>query len=126
MKNLIIILMVMTIFVGCSMEPDLEDWEYVMPPDDGINSFLWEEDYSILINKLSTMDNIDRSTIDNIIINDLSTDKGEYSLYIGNYTCHSFHWDYYSSYSNDWLYYVTVDIWVNNGQLVESMCSYYR
>jgi len=128
MKKIILILLVVLVFVGCTVEPDLGDWEYVIPEeeDDGRHSFLYQTDYSKLLNMLESESYIDKSVIASKI-EELETDRGEYSIYIsGNSVCHTFHWDCYSSYSYDWIYYVTVDIWVINGVLELSMCSYYN
>ena len=125
MKKIILIILVVLVVMGCRMEPDLGDWEYEFPPDDGRNSFLWTEDFGELLNIISTENTIDRVVIA-AAIESLATDKGEYSIFVsGSSVCHTFHWDSYYTSEHRWIYYITVDIWVVNGVLDLNRCSYY-
>jgi len=91
------------------------------------DSYLSYSDFTLLVNKLSSESSIDRDEIDRNLEEMKVSQNYEYSLYTsGNYVCHTLLWSEFSTYSYDWVYYVSVDIWTDGyGTLREDMCSYY-
>lgn len=127
MKKILVLLITSVIFfLAC----DLETYDDPTSPSDPwstYESYLSHSDYTALLDSLATKTNINRSIIDAELENLNVRQNYEYSFYdSSSYSCYSMNWNDFSSYSYDWIYYVDVDIWVNNsGSLERDMCSYY-
>ena len=119
MKKLLFILVI--IIAGCSMDTEDYTLDYTYTP----THYLKQPEYETLLDNLESLSYVDRSVIDGYL-DAIGVDRYEYSYYSsGEYKCYTFHWDKFSEYSYDWIYYIDVDIWTVNGVLRRSMCNYY-
>jgi hypothetical protein len=128
-KTLLLFLLLIPIFVGCSLDDYSSNNNNSNPTytSNTYESYLSYNDYLLLLDDLEESSTVNRSVI-NTELEELNVRQNyEYSFYDGSsYNCYTMNWNAWSSYSWDWIYYVDVDIWVNkNGSLERSMCSYY-
>jgi hypothetical protein len=85
-------------------------------------------DYNTLLDRLETKSNITQTTIDTELELLNVRQNYDYSYYDGGTSnCHSVDFELWSSETFGWVYYITVDIWIDDtGSLKRSMCSYYQ
>ena len=119
MKHLTIILIILIALLGCELEPE---WEST----DG-NNFPTYAEYEVLLDNLQQESYVDKSVIDQQLTALGISLSYEYSYYqSGDYNCYTFNWNYWSSSSYEFIYYVDIDIWTISGSLNQGMCSYYE
>ena len=118
MRKLILAMMILLALTSCSL-----DTSYEYEKDDK-TIYLLEVDFAGLLDRLE-LTTVTRQAIDNELTALDVRLNYDYSNYVSDdYTCHTFLWSYYGS--TGWVYYVSVDIWEQNGILERSMCSYYK
>lgn len=116
MKKIIILLIMFIALLGCELEPEYEDFDYPT-----------YSEYISLLDNLQQESYVNKSVIDQQFTALGISLSYEYSYYqSGDYSCYNFNWNYYSSSSYDWIYYIDIDIWTTSGTLNRGMCSYYE
>ena len=122
MKTILTTLIII-LFIGCT---DYSTDPIDAPPTG--KSYLSMTEYNSLIATLENKSNITGTTIKNELDKlgiSTATVSSYYTGTIAN--CHSYDWYLYGQYTGGWIYYVSVNIWVDkNGDLYKSMCSYYK
>ena len=118
MKKITIFIIMLIALFSCELEPEYSE--------SGSNYPTYNE-YVLLLDNLQQESVVNKTVIDqqlNVLGISLSY---EYSYYqSGNYICYTFNWNYWSSSSYEFIYYVDVDIWITSGIINLNMCSYYK
>ncbi len=122
MRKIIFIILACIILIGCEVEPEYPDYEY-----SGSSRYPTYDEYILLLDNLEQQPSINRTVIDQQLTALGIPLSYEYTYYqSGNYSCYNFNWNYWSSSTYEFIYYIDVDIWTTSGSLDLSMCSYYN
>lgn len=123
MKKIIILLIILITLLGCELEPEYEWDDYEVPTG---SSYPTYSEYETLLDNLQQESVVNKSVIDQQLTTLGISLSYEYSYYqSGDYVCYTFNWNYWSSTSYEFIYYIVVDIWTTSGNFNRSMCSYY-
>ena len=122
MRRAVVVLVGLVALAGC-----FGPYDDPYQTSDGTKSYLSTSDYTVLLDALELRTNINRSVIDQELSGLNVRTTYEYSYYdSGSYVAHTMNWNAWSSVTYDFIYYVSVDIWLDeSGNLRRSMCSYY-
>jgi hypothetical protein len=110
----ILLMLVSLMFMGCAQERE-----------EPLNYYPTYSDYRELLTSLDGVD-IDSSIIEqNLLTLNIASGYPNISYSDGQSICYSVTWGLYHSNAEEYIYYITMNIWAINGILDFKSCNYY-